>query len=189
MKNYIAVGIVMLCTLSTSAQTVGIFAAKNINTGNSVSLSDFKSSPGAVIIFTSNATVCAYDEYYTDRLAAISKKYDSKIPVIFINAHANEFESEATKTMGKLLGKYYLIDADQQAMQSLKATKSPEAFVLKNTGGNFSVLYHGAIDDNAQVATDVNEHYLSDAIDALLAGEKPMSAMVRPVGCIIRKKL
>lgn len=188
MKNYIAVSFVLLCTLATSAQSVGNFTATNVVTGKAVSLDDFNSSTGVVIIFTSNATTCAYDQYYADRLKAINNQYGSKVPVIFVNSHLEEGESEATKAMAASLGAHYLIDGDQKIMLSLKATKSPEAFVLKNTGGNFSIFYHGAIDDNAQVATDVSEHYLTDAISALATGQKPKNPTVRPVGCTIRKR-
>jgi len=190
MKNYITVYILlMLISLTVSGQQIGNFTATDVTSGKSVSLSDFKSSPGAIIIFTSNATDCPYDQYYLSRLQKIAKDYGSKIPVIFVNAHMNETQSaEAMKSSASKLGSTYLADNDQAIMQALKASKSPEAFVLQNAGGNFSIFYRGAIDDNAQVQTDVHENYLADAINALLSGQSPKNTEVRPVGCAIRRK-
>lgn len=188
MKKYITVFILILISVSVYAQQIGNFAATDVVSGKSVSLSDFKSSPGVVIIFTSNAADCPYDQYYSSRLQKIARDFGSKIPVIFVNAHLNETQSpEVMKSSAAKLGAAYLADGNQTIMKSLKATKSPEAFVLKNAGGIFSIFYRGAIDDNAQVQNDVRENYLTDAINALLAAQQPKNAEVRPVGCVIRK--
>ena len=82
----------------------------------------------------------------------------------------------------------YLSDKDQTLMQRLGATKTPSAYLLKNNGGNFSVVYKGAIDDNPQVPGDVRRAYLKDAIDIMLANQKIETVEVRPVGCTIRRK-
>ena len=73
-------------------------------------------------------------------------------------------------------------------MQRLGATKTPQVFLLKNNGGNFSLVYSGAIDDNPQVQGDVHKSYLKDAIDIMLTNQKIETPEVRPVGCTIRKK-
>jgi hypothetical protein len=82
----------------------------------------------------------------------------------------------------------YLADKDQTLMQSLKATKSSHAFLLKSSGGKFTIFYNGALDDNAQVEADVRANYLRDAIMAMLAGQAVSAAEVRPVGCNIKRK-
>jgi hypothetical protein len=82
----------------------------------------------------------------------------------------------------------YLADKEQTLMQQFGATKNPQAFLLKNDGGKFTVVYKGAIDDNAQVEADVRHAYLKDAVDILLTNQKIETTEVRPVGCTIRKK-
>ncbi|HEX5168633.1 MAG TPA: redoxin domain-containing protein [Cyclobacteriaceae bacterium] len=186
MKNYTIVLLLTLTSLPVLSQ-VANFTAINVGTGKSISLSDFKSSPGVVVIFTSSGADCPYDQYYLSRLQKIARDFESKLPVLFVNPHLADSE-DAMKSSASKFGEYYLSDKEQAVMQALKATKSPETFVLKNSGGNFSIFYHGAIDDNAQVASDVHENYLADAISALLAGQTPKSKEVRPVGCIIRRK-
>jgi hypothetical protein len=186
MKNYITVFLFSVLSVSVSGQ-VANFTATDITTGNSISLYDFKSSPGVVIIFTSSGTACPYDQYYQSRLRKIAKDFTGKIPVLFVDSHLAESDEDLNKTAAAL-GTTLLVDRDQKIMQLLKATKSPEAVVLKSDGGNFSMYYRGAVDDNAQVPADVHENYLADAINSLLNGGSPKSAEVRPTGCMIRRK-
>jgi hypothetical protein len=82
----------------------------------------------------------------------------------------------------------YLADKDQTLVAALDVRKSPEAFLLKNNNGKFTVVYRGAIDDNAQVEADVRHSYLRDAIDIMLTNQKIETPEVRPVGCNLRKK-
>lgn len=171
------------------AQQVTDFSLTNVVDGGMVSLTNYSSSAGVVVIFTTNA--CAYDEYYRARINKLAKEHPGNVPVLLVNASVDAPES--VENMTKAAQKWgvsapYLADKDQSLMQSLGATKSPQVFVLKNTGGKFTVLYSGAIDDNAQVEADVRNAYLKDAINGLLNNQKPATTEVRPVGCTIRKK-
>lgn len=185
MKNY-AIVLFLFISLAAKGQ-VADFTATDVTSGKSISLSDFKSSPGVVVIFVSSGTDCPYDQYYQSRLQKVASDFREKIPVLFVNSHLTDTD-DAMKTSAAKLGASLLADREQTVMQALKATKSPEAIVLKNSGGNFSIYYRGAIDDNAQVQSDVRENYLVDAINTLLAGQSPKDAEIRPVGCIIRRK-
>ncbi len=53
-------------------------------------------------------------------------------------------------------------------------------------GDEFIVAYIGAIDDNARDASAVEERYLANAIDALLAGEPINPTVTRAIGCTIK---
>jgi hypothetical protein len=183
--------VLFLFVLLKSHGQVPNFTLTNVVTGNAVSLDSYSTSAnsGVVIIFTSNA--CPYDEYYRARVAKLAKDFAEKVPVLLVNSHTEINESEeAMKKKANDAGFTvpYLADKDQLLMKSLKATKSPQAFLLKNDGGKFTVFYSGSIDDNAQVEGDVRVAYLQNAINALISN-KPVSAPeVRPVGCSIRKK-
>lgn len=168
-------------------QQVSDFTLVNAMNGKNVSLTDYSSYPGVIIIFTSNT--CPYDGYYLNRIQKLAQEYDSKVPIVLVNSHVNE-SIEAMRQYGEKC-KFsipYLADKDQTLMQSLGATKSPEAFLLKKVGGKFTVWYRGAIDDNAQVESDVHVAHLKSAINALLEGKAVQQSEVRPVGCTIRKK-
>jgi Redoxin len=175
--------------IASYGQQVSNFSLTNVLNGKPVSLDTYPSCTGLLIIFTSNT--CAYDEYYRGRINKLSNDYQDKVPVLLVNAGTDPAESNdnMVKKAGELgISIPYLADKDQILMQNLGATKSPQAFLLKNNGGKFSVVYRGAIDDNAQVEADVRHAYLKDAIDIMLTNQKIETPEVRPVGCTIRKK-
>jgi peroxiredoxin len=182
--------IIFLSLISTTlAAQVSNFTLTNVVNGKAISLDTYPSCAGILIVFTTNA--CPYDEYYRTRIKRISNDYQDKVPVLLINSSADATESAESMTKkAQQLGITipYLSDKDQAVMQSLGATKSPQAFLLKNVGGKFSIVYSGAIDDNAQVEKDVHQSYLKDAIDIMLTNQKIETAEVRPVGCVLRKK-
>ena len=123
------------------------------------------------------------------RIKALASEYHDQVPVLLVNSDATEtIESLVKKATAQGFSIPYLADKDQKLMSALGATKSPQAFLLKNTGGKFSVVYNGAIDDNAQVEAGVRHAYLKDAIDIMLANQTIATAEVRPAGCTIRKK-
>ncbi|MEJ0056852.1 MAG: thioredoxin family protein [Bacteroidota bacterium] len=177
-------------SLSLSGQApVQNFTLTNVADGSAVSLDGYPTCSGMVIIFTSN--VCPYDGYYTARIKHLVTTYQGKIQFLLINSYQETEESAdkmKTSYNGWTINVPYLADKDQVAMECLGAKKSPEAFLLKNTSGKYTVVYSGALDDNAQASVAVTETYLRSAIDKLLAGQPISAANVRAVGCTIRKK-
>jgi AhpC/TSA family len=170
-------------------QPVQNFSLTNVADGNTVSLEGFQSCNGLVVLFTSNE--CAFDSYYTGRIKSLISNYKDRIQFLLINSYTEPAESidkMKTKYTSWTPGVPYLADKDQTAMECLGAKKSPEVFLLKNTGGKYFIVYSGAIDDNPQVATDVKQFYLKDAIENLLANQKADLNNIRAVGCSIRRK-
>jgi len=47
-------------------------------------------------------------------------------------------------------------------------------------------VYHGAIDDDAADADNVDEHFLRDAMDALIEGNKIENSTSKAIGCSIK---
>lgn len=179
----------LACTLLSHSQTLKDFSLKNVIDGKTASLKEFSSQPGLVIIFTSVA--CPFDGYYVNRLKELQSTFATKIPVLLVNAYteAPEGEEWMVKTAAaNNLTLPYLSDKEQVLMNLLGAQRSPEAFLLKNTNEQFSVVYRGALDDNAQAEVGVKQAYLKQAIEALLAGKSIARSNTRPVGCYIRKK-
>lgn len=184
----IAAFILTLVVGTACGQTITDFSARDAVSGESISLSSGRYSRGVVLIFTSNT--CPFDAYYYDRLSKLANDYNGRIPVLFVNPHLGE--DEGPTAMQDLAARRgfkvpYLEDKNQAIMRALKVTRTPEAIVLKPENGTYKVFYRGAIDDNAQVATDVHHNYLADAIEALLAGRNPSQAVVRPMGCNVRQ--
>jgi peroxiredoxin len=190
MKVYILSILIMTCaTVAVDAQQVQDFSLINVIDNKAVGLQNYSSNAGIVVIFTTN--VCAFDNYYRARINKLSNDYRDKVGVLLVNSSVDPAESVdnmAKKAQQLSLGMPYLADKDQTLMQSFGASRTPQAYVLKNDGGKFSIIYRGAIDDNAQVEADVHRTYLKDAIEVMLSNQKIETPEVRPVGCTIRKK-
>jgi peroxiredoxin len=185
MKN-ISTLILSLVSLTLAGQQIEDVSLPNVIDSKTISIKDYASGAGVVVIFTMNT--CPFDEYYAGRISNLSK---GKVPVLLVNASPDpneSIESMLKCSTQRGLNIPYLADKDQKLMQNLGAHKSTEAFLLKNTNGKLSIYYHGAIDDNPQVAADVKHAYLQEAITRLMAGQESDKTEVRPVGCNIRKK-
>lgn len=185
MKKLIFV-ILTLLTVTGLCQPVKDFNLLNVVDGKSISLTNYGSAAGVVIIFTLNN--CPFDAYYVTRIKSLA---EGKVPILLVNSSPDETDSnENMLKRATQLGLTipYIADKDQSLMIDLNARKSTEAFLLKNNNGKFMVYYHGAIDDNPQVSGDVKYHYLSDAITKMLTGQKAEVIDARPVGCNIRRK-
>ncbi len=163
----------------------------NASDKTEISLSSFSAKKGIVVIFTSN--YCPFSKLYEDRINDLANKYSSQgIQMVLINSNspddnpAESIEEMAAKVSSSSYTFPYLSDKERKALDVFKASKTPEAFLLKPSADGFAVVYSGAIDDNPQVADQVREQYLAGAIDALLAGRDPAKPFVRPVGCIIK---
>jgi peroxiredoxin len=167
-----------------------------INTINNrpVSLSDFASNKGVVIVFTSN--YCPYSKLYEDRVIELANQFENQgVKFLLVNSNTSvdniddTVEEMAKHAKEKGLQIPYLADKEHMLSNRLGASKTPEVFVLQNTGnGAFIVKYKGAIDDNPQLPNAVTAYYLKDAINAVVNKRNLAVVEKRPTGCMIRKE-
>ena len=167
------------------------FKLENID-GKYISLSDYKDAKGFIVVFTCNG--CPYAKAYQDRIIEIDKKYKSMgYPVIAINPNNTDVRADddlaSMKKRAEMKGYTfpYLKDADYKVYKEYGATRTPHVYVLTREGDDLVVTYIGAIDDNYQDASAVKEAYLSNAIDALLADNKPDPSFTKAIGCTIKQ--
>jgi len=166
------------------------FSLKNID-DKMVSLADYSKAKGFIVTFTCNH--CPYAVAYEDRIVALDKKYkDLGYPVIAINPNNPELVEEDSFENMKIRAKEkgftfpYLMDADQSIFPQYGATKTPHMYVLEKTSEGNQVAYIGAIDNNYEDESAVTAHYVEDAVDALLKGERPPIAFTKAIGCSIK---
>ncbi|PQJ17246.1 MULTISPECIES: redoxin domain-containing protein [Nonlabens] len=166
------------------------FSLKNID-GKMVSLSDYKQAKGFIVIFTCNH--CPYSVAYEDRIIAIDKKYkELGYPVIAINPNdtetypADSYENMIVRAREKGFTFPYLFDEGQKIYPQYGATKTPHVYLLKKEGPRNVVRYIGAIDDNHKDASKVKNHFLEDALQALLNNKKIENTYTRAIGCSIK---
>ncbi|VXC39126.1 MULTISPECIES: thioredoxin family protein [Chryseobacterium] len=172
--------------------TAADFKLKNID-GKMVSLSDFKKAKGFIVVFTCNH--CPYAKKYEDRIVALDKKYkNSGYPVIAINPNdpnvqpEDGFQQMITRAKEKGFTFPYLVDEGQKVYPQYGATKTPHVFILQKEGAKNIVKYIGAIDNNYDDPNDVSEHYVQDAMDALLSGKPVANTKTVAIGCTIKVK-
>ena len=166
------------------------FNLENID-GTMVSLADYKSAKGFIVIFTCNT--CPYAVAYEDRIVALDKKYASMgYPVIAIMPNNTDVKPgdkmEAMQARAKAKGFTfpYLMDKGQKIYPQYGATKTPHVYVLEKTVKGNQVKYIGAIDDNYKDANAVKVKYTENAVDALLKGEEVEVKSTRAIGCSIK---
>ncbi|TAE46883.1 MAG: hypothetical protein EAZ06_06090 [Cytophagales bacterium] len=191
-KIFLFVLIILLIEKNTAqAQTqinqkVENFTVLNLVDNKMINLNDYSKEQVLVLIFTS--ANCPYSKFYQTRIEKLAEKYiQSPVKFVFIVPEtAQETQEEATKN-AKNAKIPYLFDKGQVLTKRFSASKTPEVFVLQQVSAFFFIKYFGAIDDNAQSAEDVNNPYLSNAIQNLLDKKNVDISNQKPTGCIIKK--
>jgi peroxiredoxin len=183
--------LIVFSQYATYGQSIEGFTLPNVVNGANFSLSTLKADNAIVLIFYSGK--CAYGEHYFERIKSIKDEFSAKgVKFILINSNSSAFvPEESIEEMKKFadiqnLNIPYLADKDKKVKKMLKATRTPEVFVLKPEQNQFRIMYTGAIDDNPQSASDVSHAYLKDTLLNLLNNNKIGLNQTRPVGCLIK---
>lgn len=162
------------------------FRALPASDGRSYSLQDLRGSSVLVFVFTANR--CPGAKAYEARLAALHRELSPRgVRVVGVNAISSDLYP--TETLAQLIqaqterGIEYPIlrDADQRLAQAFGASCTPHAFVFD---AQRRLRYRGRI-DNSFVPEKVTQHYLRDAIEAVLEGREPPIRETVPLGCAI----
>jgi peroxiredoxin len=168
------------------------FSLKNVK-GESVSLSQFNSAKGFIVVFYSN--VCPMVKKYEQRIADLHKEFSSKgYPVVAINSNdkdaqpGDSFDEMKKYVKGRNTGFEYLYDETQDVARDFGATNTPHVYVLSKKDGNLKVEYVGAIDNNADDASQANKKYVADAVNALLKGQSVPLSSTKAIGCTVKWK-
>ncbi|MEN4759656.1 thioredoxin family protein [Chryseobacterium sp. C39-AII1] len=168
------------------------FKLKNVD-GKIVSLADFKSAKGFIVVFTCNH--CPYAKKYEDRIVELDKKYKSQgYPVIAINPNDPNVQPEdgykqmIERAKQKGFTFPYLVDEGQKIFPQYGATKTPHVFLLQKENGKNIVKYIGAIDNNYENPNDVSEYYVQDAVNALIKNEPIKMTKTVAIGCTVKVK-
>jgi len=152
----------------------------------SLTLSDVKEDI-VVIVFLGNH--CPYVLANEDRLIEFTNDYKDK-GVRIIGLSVNDLDSDrlpAIKDYTKEKKSNYVYGYDESGAvgKAYGASNTPQYIVLDK---DRRVRYLGALDDSPLKEDKVTKHYLSDAVDALLKGEKPPVEETRAIGCGIKYK-
>jgi peroxiredoxin len=150
--------------------------------GQTHSLDDFDGMPVAVVF---SCVHCPYVIAWEDRLNAIARDYEGRAALVAINSNdhlGDSFDRMAERAREKGFVFPFLRDESQEIANAYLPARTPEVFLFDR---DRRLVYHGAPDSSSH-DPDAAEPYLRDALDAVLAGEKPRVAETPPVGCTIK---
>ena len=166
------------------------FKLENIN-GEMVSLADFDEAEGFIVVFTCNT--CPYAKKYEERIIALDKKYAKKgYPVVAINPNCvkkqpgDSMDAMKERSKEKDYSFVYLKDYGQEVAKQFGAERTPEIYLVEKKNDGMYVVYTGTIDNNVDDPSKADKHYVEDAVDALMAGNKVELAETKAVGCTIK---
>jgi peroxiredoxin len=174
--------------------TVADFTLKNTVTGKPVSLYNLPgASKGVIVMFTCNH--CPFAKKYEQRIMDLDKKYAAKgFPVLAISPNDPTVAPDdapdllAARAKEKNYSFPYTFDETQAVAKAFGAAKTPHAFLVVKENGKWILKYMGGIDDNADEPESVKKAYLSNAVDAVLAGKPVEVTESKAIGCTIKWK-
>lgn len=168
------------------------FKLKNVD-GKTISLANYKSAKGYIVIFTCNH--CPYAKAYESRIMDLDKMYASKgYPVIAISPNDPVSEpADSFDNMKKLAAQKgytfpYTIDETQDVTRTYGAKATPHVFVLQKTDKGNVVRYIGAIDDDTENSNPNHTKFVENAVNALLTGKDITTTSTKAIGCSIKWK-
>jgi len=150
------------------------------------SLDDFRKARVVVVAFT--CTRCPVATAYEPRFRSFHEKFSSRgVEFVAINVGVGadeELDAMRTRAAAANWKFPYLKDATHATAKSFGATVTPHLFVLDS---DRRIAYMGAFDDNMS-ADEVQKHHLTEAVESLLAGERPSPRETLQRGCAIPYK-
>ena len=157
--------------------------------GSQVSLSETLGDKGGIVMFTCNH--CPYVVGSEGRIEEIADKARRK-GLGFVGINSNDpvkYESDSWENMVKRANKGmsypYLHDQDQTVATSYGAERTPEFYLISESG---IVIYRGRMDDSPRDPSHVTTSELSDAIEQLFGGQEISIQRTDSIGCSIKWK-
>lgn len=157
--------------------------------GKEVSFSDVMKKNGLLVMFSCN-TCPVVGKYQSRTLETAKFAADNEVGIILLNSN------EATRDDGESMDDMkayakdqgfqfnYVLDENSAMADAFGATRTPEVFLFDKTG---KLVYHGAIDDNANGPGEVTRKHARIAIEEMTGGKTVSTTRTRFVGCGIKR--
>ncbi len=157
--------------------------------GKEISMKDAAKENGVLVMFSCNT--CPYVIKNQERTIAISDfARKMKVGVIVLNSNEaqrsgdDSFEAMQAYAKDQKYNWSYVVDQNHEVADAFGANRTPECFLFDK---NFTLVYHGAIDDNPSDAGAISRHHLKEAIKELVSGKDISVKESRSVGCTIKR--
>lgn len=154
--------------------------------GDAHELYYYQDAPAIVVMIQGNGCPIVRNAW-SDFKAVKDTFADKGIPFYMLNANRQD-DRERLQDEAEEFGYDIPIlkDETQLVAEGLGIKRTAEVLVISPE--DWSVIYRGPVNDRlgyGQQRADANEHYLSDALDAVLAGEPIEKRVRRAKGCIV----
>ncbi|MEX2603557.1 MAG: thioredoxin family protein [Gracilimonas sp.] len=193
----LGMGALMLLTAPLQSQSVLKIGDKAPQTtqevldtsGRTLTLKSMFGANGLLVVFSCNT--CPWVTKWEDRYNVLSSLAQAnKIGMIALNPNERiRDRGESMDDMKKRAQKQeysfpYALDKDHIIADAFGATRTPEVFLFDK---NMTLVYHGAIDDNADDAGAVEADYAVNAINAMISGNDITQKETKSLGCTIKR--
>ncbi|MEX1032961.1 MAG: redoxin domain-containing protein [Cellvibrionaceae bacterium] len=154
--------------------------------GNMHELHYFSDKEAVVIMIHGNGCPIARNANHTYK--DLRAKYASQgVEFLMLNANIQDNRKSIAKEAKEFdIDVPILVDDTQIVAESLGVERTADTFIVDPD--NWKIVYRGALDDRLGYETqkfEASEHYVADALDAMLAGEKVELAHTEAKGCIV----
>jgi peroxiredoxin len=165
-------------------ERVADFTLKD-ETGATHELYSLSAKKAVVIMTQSNG--CPIVRLAVPALRQIRDKYRSQdIEFLLLNPTLQDTPESVRKEAAEFgFGVAVMLDRTQRVGTALGVDRTAEVYVIDPK--TWKLAYHGPIDDrlNYEAQRPVQHRYLSDALDAVLAGKPVAAAAINSPGCLI----
>ena len=156
--------------------------------GKQITLGQVIGDKGTLVIFSCNT--CPWVLKWEKRYVDISKQYmDKGVGIIAVNSNVSRFDGDdslekmAIHAREKNYNFIYAQDPQARLAYAFGATKTPHIYLFNEQN---QLVYRGAVDDNARSEFDVDEAFLINALNQMLAGEQITKPVSKAIGCSIK---
>ncbi|MFC6724325.1 thioredoxin family protein [Halobium palmae] len=160
--------------------------------GETYTLDSFADDDALLLVFTCNH--CPYAQAKIDLLNELAAEYDD-VAVVGINPNdAEEYPDDSFEKMrdwvedGRVAYDAYLRDESQSVAEAYGAACTPDPFLFRRDGDDWTLVYHGRLDDAPNPDDDPERVVIREAIDSVVAGEEVDVEEVPSRGCSIKWK-
>lgn len=176
-------------SIEIGAQPEGLHFHVKDTDGNESELMSHAGDNGLLVIFSCNT--CPFVVAWEDRYNEAKEFADAAgVGTVLINSNEDfrgEADSpEAMAAHAEELGYSmpYLIDENHRIADDFGAKTTPHVFLFDAEG---TLIYRGAIDDNYEDQSAVENYYLKDALAAYQARETINPETTKALGCSIKR--
>jgi len=141
---------------------------------------------GKIVVFNFCTHECPFSRGADPDINELAKTYAEK-GVVFLGVDSNKdvtLDQIQNHIKDFKIPYPILKDVDNKLADKVGARVTPEIYIMGKDG---KLVYHGAPDDRAGPSSVPTEHYLKDALDAMLADMPIEKTFVKAWGCGIKR--